>query len=1123
MPTRISTGRPDAATGGHGGHNAISHIRYDLRRFQVGTDNWVREFTVPIDVVSSPESVTTPALRERVREVQALIDTHINTRHRLGNGDQVHITLEPATSGKRTDGWIHDPSSPVQVEMYDSGGNPSAAGIPHPRWDINEPASKSTETLLGLLGISGTRQTPTPGQHPLTLTPQDLAALEASSGAAEGAVARELTDTVHQPRKATRLHLAGSDDDLHSASRGGPATRLGGRVPDSLPPGAREPSAPEGADRVEDFNPEGLPLTEVSRETRRLLDRAPEYPRGRLLQLPRFAPLDAAEVKTTPDGQDLSRARKPKHLLHDRPVVVRAKFAVRRVLSPDEGPLTEVTVRILLDPENEFGAIVQNAEWIDLLEGTDKYYNRPRHRLPNGDLFRVRYVRVTDRNEAHHVVTLKETGTSKQTSWRIGDKEKVHEAGHMFGWRDEKGEFGAPDLENTVMGRHHDESGNQLPGDLTFRYHHWSILAQHIGEIPLYTGADAKYAEALGMMERHLAALPVYYQPEWREQIAEWALDLGQGLADNLDAQTLSDRLAEIDSMIEHTRVTRATVMRNLYEQAMESVAHGQAPVTFLPGGVPGGVNSHDAVGFVIAINFDPRAQLGYLLERLRREGHISDYNRRHGVLPPDDDQVLDVFGDDWVFTYRETISNGRLIELRSPYLQGNFSDHAFNNWEGIDEVLRAMFEGGVPLGDGGWRILVSPRGELSPQENLRLTELMTAFSPVVYHLANHLRGANMNGTRQRDLAFARINPLPVDPTLLSHVDQVTMTNEYFANLLSDDGHAIVLEDPQAAPSGPIFQLFPGTHNSAVLQVYLELAGAMTLAAKNPAIDAVLHRALADPPRLGKDIPGLPELLRFLELLPVSPAVEERIVQLFAWTKPWADNGTNDRLLLTQSVSTSYGGVYFPLPGMTMAAAVAVAERLPQYEEVDLVMARATENLEEIQLWNGPTIRGWEFVRRIVDRGIGLGKPLVLAISGAVRGAWPRFAVPDWLSWLVAEIGRDGRWVIVPANDLFMTPDKRLMTGRIVAGRFQPDPVGWVALQDRAGPRATRKADLTESLISLGLPAEVYPHTAKAPQDLSVAPLPPGASEPAAPEPGPSSRQARRQEVPRSVNPRSRP
>ncbi|WP_414941848.1 hypothetical protein [Amycolatopsis sp. cmx-11-51] len=67
-------------------------IRYGVSRFKVG-DRHVTEFTVPINLVPGPgvtgEQLT--ALRERAR---AGIETLINKRHGLPNGDQLHVRVE---------------------------------------------------------------------------------------------------------------------------------------------------------------------------------------------------------------------------------------------------------------------------------------------------------------------------------------------------------------------------------------------------------------------------------------------------------------------------------------------------------------------------------------------------------------------------------------------------------------------------------------------------------------------------------------------------------------------------------------------------------------------------------------------------------------------------------------------------------------------------------------------------------------------------------------------------------------------------------------------------------------------------------------------------------------------
>ncbi|WP_152521491.1 hypothetical protein, partial [Amycolatopsis decaplanina] len=96
----------------------ISQLRFDMRRGEVAPGQWVRELSVPVELVSKPGGVDAGVRRALARDMQRVLDERVNGRYRLPGGDQLHVVLDARTSeAPPRAGWERDGSRPVPVEV----------------------------------------------------------------------------------------------------------------------------------------------------------------------------------------------------------------------------------------------------------------------------------------------------------------------------------------------------------------------------------------------------------------------------------------------------------------------------------------------------------------------------------------------------------------------------------------------------------------------------------------------------------------------------------------------------------------------------------------------------------------------------------------------------------------------------------------------------------------------------------------------------------------------------------------------------------------------------------------------------------------------------------------------
>ncbi|SER51967.1 protein-glutamine glutaminase family protein [Lentzea albida] len=227
-----------------------------------------------------------------------------------------------------------------------------------------------------------------------------------------------------------------------------------------------------------------------------LFDREPEPLRRLLRLLPDHA--DAIEDAVTPGGA-LAAGAQPERTgvvqrgriraLPGHDAVERSAFEVRRFATGD-GPITEVTVRVALDPEGRHDEATREALLRSAQAGVDRYFNSGREggplRRPDGEPLWFRLLPADGTSAVHHVVTMDPGRLIDQTNWHPGQSQEhsAHEFGHMLGLVDETtNQGGGLDVSGTLMGRWSPDAvpaqGLSMPRRFT------DVLDLFIGDVPL--------------------------------------------------------------------------------------------------------------------------------------------------------------------------------------------------------------------------------------------------------------------------------------------------------------------------------------------------------------------------------------------------------------------------------------------------------------------------------------------------------------------------------------------------------------------------------------------------------------------------------------------------------------
>ncbi|MFF4595214.1 TcdA/TcdB catalytic glycosyltransferase domain-containing protein [Amycolatopsis sp. NPDC001319] len=135
---------------------AVTHIRYDVRRFETSPGNWVREFTVPLDLTSSTGSVSLDTRNQLAQNLQNHLDETVNQQYTLPNGDQFHVTVDAHANDNvdpNDDSWTADPKRGVPVNVHDSTVDKNPPSTNQTNWDVHDENTGLTHEVMHFLGL----------------------------------------------------------------------------------------------------------------------------------------------------------------------------------------------------------------------------------------------------------------------------------------------------------------------------------------------------------------------------------------------------------------------------------------------------------------------------------------------------------------------------------------------------------------------------------------------------------------------------------------------------------------------------------------------------------------------------------------------------------------------------------------------------------------------------------------------------------------------------------------------------------------------------------------------------------------------------------------------------------
>ncbi len=594
--------------------------------------------------------------------------------------------------------------------------------------------------------------------------------------------------------------------------------------------------------------------------------------------------------------------------------------------------------------------------------------------------------------------------------------------------------------------------------------------------------AIAALAELTGRMERHLNAMPPDVDPRGvRKNVERAKRMVRQGYWTLADVQTAEARLPGVRKAERALHDIRLAKVREVYEQAKQAIAQGYVPVVYFNDGVPGGVSSRPDVRLGFEVEFKlPAGDFGYRASSLgtvlEQEGLVDWKAQGSQLIGKEAAKAMAASGR-WAL-----IKEGPPFEVEatSPILR---NDGHGTVWPSMEKLLSAVQRQGGYGSESGGHINVSFDWQLTPVQYVRVAQVAKVFEAVLYWLGNVAGG---DGSKQRNVTFAGPIPLPSDPYT---VDDDTGAYGYRSlPNLNDRNRAVRFDGLGFEGDRLEFRGWAGdagelTGNPALWQVRAELSAAIMLAGTDPTIYRELDRLMADPDLLGYDDQirdegaWLEKLVEFLELLPLSEAGQAQVVQLFAWTRPWkltGDTAGHSALV----VGLPERSVLFPVPGMSKAQVVAQAYSYQLYKKTRLVVAWLSPDGDGILLRNN-VIDFAEFANLLKMRHAGWRHDewTVLAIPGGARHG----------ELLELVLGVVEGPVLVTVDDLYKTPDGRLLTGvyeldQTGGVQFRPSISGWTEFtpENRFG-RVTDRADMGEALLDSrirrsGEPAEVYPY-----------------------------------------------
>ncbi|WP_371934435.1 lonely Cys domain-containing protein [Streptomyces glycanivorans] len=193
----------------------------------------------------------------------------------------------------------------------------------------------------------------------------------------------------------------------------------------------------------------------------------------------------------TPPGP--SPSEPPRARLDDRPrVVVRSAFDVRRFTHAGE-TVTDLTVRLALRPGD--GEADTDAVLARVLEGVEEFYNRPGHKLPDGDRLHVTVEPVRPDENPHLTVDLvgRDQRMNQRAWWADADPaDFAHELAHQLFLRDETRDASNPGrlhAPGSLLGPFREQAPDGL-AQTGLRPRHLQLWAAVAGDIDVHTSPE---------------------------------------------------------------------------------------------------------------------------------------------------------------------------------------------------------------------------------------------------------------------------------------------------------------------------------------------------------------------------------------------------------------------------------------------------------------------------------------------------------------------------------------------------------------------------------------------------------------------------------------------------------
>ncbi|WP_146057691.1 lonely Cys domain-containing protein, partial [Streptomyces sp. SM10] len=234
---------------------------------------------------------------------------------------------------------------------------------------------------------------------------------------------------------------------------------------------------------------------------------------------------DSSALYLVPEGDDGTALRiplrdaappAPRARLDDRPrIVVRSAFDVRRFTHGGE-TVTDLTVRLAVrdgDGQTDTGAVMAR-----VLQGVEEFYNRPGHRLPDGDRLHVTVEPVRPDGDPHLTVDLvgRHQRMNQRAWWADADPaEFAHELAHQLFLRDESRDASNPDrldAPGSLLGAFREKAPDGLVQS-GLRPRHLQLWAAVAGEITPHTPPEgASWADARAGAAAELRE-PVWVDP----------------------------------------------------------------------------------------------------------------------------------------------------------------------------------------------------------------------------------------------------------------------------------------------------------------------------------------------------------------------------------------------------------------------------------------------------------------------------------------------------------------------------------------------------------------------------------------------------------------------------------